>query len=123
MNYHPLTQTQYSPELLQAEYKAGREIGKLRLGENDLFFRSGLKTYFIPYSEIKRCFRRVMMIPAKLCCGKGALPVENLVICDEEKELAQIQLPGQQAARVLMEELKQRIPAADFRPLPAQEPE
>lgn len=114
MNYYPLTQTGCDSELLKAEYKAGREIGKLCLGKEVLFFRNGLKTYYIPYTDIKRCFRRVMMIPAKLCCGKGELPVENLVICDAEKEIAQVQLPGTNAARILMEELKQLIPDAEF---------
>lgn len=114
MNYYPLTQTKCDSEQLKAEYKEGREIGKLRLGKEFLFFRNGLKTYYIPYVEIKRCFRRVMMIPAKLCCGKGELPVENLVICDAQKELAQVQLPGTNAARILMDELKQLIPEAEF---------
>ena len=116
MNFYPLTQTVYDSALFKTEYKAGREIGKLCLGSEALFFRSGLKIYYIPYAEIKRCFRRVMLVPAKLCCGKGALPVENLVLCDEERELAQIQLPGTQAARVLMEELKRRIPGGVFCP-------
>lgn len=114
MNFYPLTQTEHDMETLRAEYKAGREIGKIRLGRENLFFRNGLKTYFIPYVDIKRCFRRVMMVPAKLCCGKGELQVENLVIYDSEKEIAQIQLPGTKAARILMEELKQLIPDAQF---------
>lgn len=114
MNYYPLTQTEYGQETLRTEYRAAREVGKLRLGAQVLFFRNGLKTYYIPYQDIKRCFRRVMMIPAKLCCGKGELPVENLVVCDAQKEVAQIQLPGTNAARILMEELKRLIPDAEF---------
>lgn len=114
MNFYPLKQAEYDLEVLKSEYKAAREIGKIRLGERNFFFKSGLKTCFIPYAQIRRCFRRVMMVPAKLCCGKGELQVENLVICDEEKELAQIQLPGTKAARILMDELKQLIPEAQF---------
>lgn len=114
MKFYPLTQTAPAEESLAPEYKTGREIGKIRLGSEHFFFRSGLKTYYIPYGEVKRCFRRVMLIPAKLCCGKGDFEVENLVICDGEKELAQIQLPGTKAAKILMEELKQLMPNAEF---------
>jgi hypothetical protein len=53
-------------------------------------------------------------VPAKLCCGKGDLEVENLVICGDKGELAQIQLPGTRAAKVLMEELENLIPEAEF---------
>lgn len=114
MNFYPLTQAEYGQEALKTEYKSAREIGKIRLGTENLFFRNGLKTYFIPYTDITRCFRRVMMVPAKLCCGKGDLQVENLVIWDAKREVAQIQLPGTKAARILMEELKQLIPNAQF---------
>lgn len=118
MKFYPLVQaeTESDSEKLKKEYQAAREAGRIRLGTDSLFFRSGLKTYYIPYVDVKRCFRRVMMVPAKLCCGKGDLPVENLVICDENKELAQIQLPGTRAAKILMEELKELMPEADFCP-------
>ena len=56
-----------------------------------------------------------MLVPAKLCCGKGELAVENLIICDEARELASVSLPGTRAAKALMEELQQRIPDAEFR--------
>lgn len=114
MKFYSLSGVSQDETALQNQYKDAREVGKIRLGTDSLFFRSGLKTYYIAYKDVKRCFRRVMMVPAKLCCGKGELPVENLVICDSEKELAQIQLPGTNAARILMEELKLLMPGTDF---------
>lgn len=104
---------------LASEYKVARVIGKVRLGELRLFFRSGLKTYYIPYHDVRRCFRRVLLIPAKMCCGRGDFEVENLVICGEEGELAQIQLPGERAGKALIEELERRIPEAEFGKPPA----
>ncbi|MDO4332093.1 MAG: hypothetical protein Q4C58_05325 [Eubacteriales bacterium] len=116
MRFYPLGQEEREPDQLKNEYQTAREVGKIRLGSDFFFFRSGLKTYYIRYADVKRCFRRVMMVPAKLCCGKGDLPVENLVICDADKELAQIQLPGTRAAKILMEELKGLMPEAKFCP-------
>jgi hypothetical protein len=116
MKFYPLEENQPQTEAkqLESEYTAAREIGKIRLGEQRLYFRSGRKIYYIPYTSIRRCFRRVMLVPAKLCCGKGDLEVENLVLCGDSGELAQIQLPGTRAAKILMEELKALIPEAEF---------
>ena len=122
MRFYSLTNDACDSSLLAPDYKSAREIGKLRLGENGLYVKSGLRTYYIPYCRIKRCFRRVMMVPAKLCCGKGELAVENLIVCDEAKERASVSLPGTRAAKALMEELRQRIPGAEFR-CPAPGPE
>jgi hypothetical protein len=116
MKFYPLeeNQPQADTAALVSEYAAAREVGKLRLGELRLYFRTGRKVYYIPYANVRRCFRRVMLVPAKLCCGKGDLEVENLVICGDSGELAQVQLPGTRAAKVLMDELQKRIPEAEF---------
>ena len=115
MRFYSLTNDICDSGCLEPDYKSARQIGKLRIGENGLFVKSGFRVYHIPYERIKRCFRRVMLVPAKLCCGKGELAVENLIICDEARELASVSLPGTRAATALMEELQQRIPDAEFR--------
>ena len=112
MKFYPLSTVAAEPEGLQEEYKAGREIGKIHLGVTHFFFRSVRKVYYIPYTEIRRYFRRVMLVPAKLCCGKGEFQMENLVICGDAGELAQIELPGTQAAKVLMECMSELAPEA-----------
>ena len=114
MKFYPLASAADSPEALSAEYKAAREIGKIRLGELHLFCRAGTKRYYIPYRDVRRCFRRVELVSAKMCCGRGNLEIENLVVCGDGGELIQVQLPGTKAARILMEELRERIPEAEF---------
>ncbi len=103
MKFYPLTENQWEMERLREEYKAGRRIGKISLGETFFFFRSARRVFYIPYTDIHRYFRRVLLVPAKLCCGRGDFEVEHFVICDAQKELAQIQLPGNRAGKVLME--------------------
>lgn len=114
MKLHPLTTAASDKELLEKEYKEAREIGIVKIGETCLFFRKQLKVLYIPFKDIRRCFRRVMLVPARMCCGKGDLAVENLVICTEAGEIAEVQLPGTKAAKVLMEELKAKMPDVDF---------
>ena len=113
MKFHPLATPAAAPEVLAAGYKEGRDIGAVHLGAQYLYFRNKLKVYYIPYTDIRRYFRRVLLIPAKMCCGKGDFEVENIVICGEEGELAQIQLPGERAGKILLEELAKRAPHAE----------
>ena len=95
---------------LSSEFKAGHEIGNIGLGKSYLFFKKGFSKYYINYSDLKCAFRRVMLVPAKMCCGKGNLQVDYLVLSDGVNELAQVQLPGHNAAKLLMEELKVKSP-------------
>ena len=114
MKFYPLVSGTEQPAGLDAEYRTAREIGRIRMGELRLFLRAGLKVYYIPYADVRRCFRRVQLIPAKMCCGRGDLEVENLVVCGDAGELIQVQLPGTKAAKILMKELEERIPEAEF---------
>ena len=114
MKFYPLASEAAQPGELASEFRAAREIGRIRLGELRLFLRAGFKTYYIPYADVRRCFRRVQLIPAKMCCGRGDFEVENLVVCGDAGELIQVQLPGTKAAKILMSELEARIPEAEF---------
>ena len=112
MKFYPVA-SELAAEVLHAGYKEGREIGKTRLGAKALYFRDKLKVYYIPYAEMTRVFRRVELIPATMCCGKGDFEVENMVIWTAEGEKAQIQLPGERAGKILLEELARRAPHAE----------
>ena len=114
MKFYSVTSKELDRSQLEPEYKAAHEIGVMRIGENHLFFRKMLKVYAIPNDQIKRCYRRVMMVPAKMCCGKGDLHVESIVIEDAERELAVIQMPGEKASKIAFEELKGRLTGAEF---------
>ena len=122
MKFNPLTESAVDTAVLENEYKSARQIGAIRLGDTCFMFKSRMKNYYIPYSEIKRCFRRVMGVNLKMCCGKGEMQVENLVIGNDEKELAVIQLPGTRAAQELMKDLKERMPDCDFSAPKREEP-
>ena len=114
MKFHKVLNELPDVNILSEEYKNSREIGVMRIGQDHLFFRAGLRTYAINYSDVKNCFRRVQEVPAKMCCGKGNFQIESIVISDGVKELAQIQMPGTKASKAAFEELKNKMPSADF---------
>ena len=115
MKFYRITGETADKTAVLPEYKEAREFGAVRVGAAMLFFRQGRKTYCMPYSEISRFFRRVMLVPAKMCCANGNLPVESLVLCMKEeasgeKEAAQVTLPGTRAAKMLLDVLKEKMP-------------
>ena len=112
MKFYPLA-SELAPEVVFAGYKEGREIGKVRLGGKCFYFRDKLRVCYVPYADVTRVFRRVILVPATMCCGKGDLEMEHIVICTEKGEVAQVQLPGERAGKILLEELARLIPHAE----------
>ncbi|MBQ8185114.1 MAG: hypothetical protein IJ036_04940 [Lachnospiraceae bacterium] len=100
--------------ILRTEYKKGIEIGPVRLGDLCLYIKSGLRVCYLPYEEICRCFRRVMVMRAKVRGESREIPVEYLVICTDAGEIVQVQLPGKTAAKQMMSILKKKVPGAEF---------
>ncbi len=115
MKFYPVTTTLTDKDGLQNDFRSAHEVGALLIGSTCLFFRARFKTYYIPFEDIDRCFRRVTLMPAKLCCGQGDLELESLIVCSGGKEVAVIDLPGKRAAVSVMEELKEKLPHAELR--------
>lgn len=114
MRFCPLKTEAPEPAALAAEYREAKKADVLRLGARHLFFRKNTKIYYISYEEIHRCFRRVLLVPVRVSCCGGEMQVENLVICDEEKELAVILLRDPRMAASAMEQVKEMAPHAAF---------
>ena len=102
LKFYSATGQGSSDPALAAEYRAARAVGSVRVGDAHLFFRAGLRLYALPWNEVKRCYRRVMRVPLKMCCGSGNLDVESLVVEGASGELANIRLPGSRAARAVV---------------------
>lgn len=113
MRFYSLT-SRRDEALLEADYRRARRIGPVAAGEEILFFRRGLRLCYVPYADIRRCFRRVSEVPAKLGCCSGSYDTESLVLYTDEGELAEIALPDTRAARALIAELKEKMPQVIF---------
>jgi len=111
MKFLPLTTTQKEADALSEEYKAAHQIGKVFLGTNTFFIKKGFKVYYIGFSEIHRAFRRVKAVPTRICCGKGEIRLEYIVLCDKKNEIAEIYLPDERASTAIINELQQKSPS------------
>lgn len=112
MKFYPLTGESAPGTELKAEYENARAIGSVRIGAQRLYLRQGRKIGHISYADIRRCYRRVLVVPMRMCCGKGDMELENLVVEGDEGELATVRLPGGRAAKAVMEELGKKLPEA-----------
>ena len=100
---------------LSQEYAEAEEFAPARIGETQFFFKAGRKIYYLPLTEITRCFRRVELVNARMgCCNQG-LPMESIVVCGaEEQELAQIRFGSERMSKALLAALEQACPQAKF---------
>lgn len=113
MKFHPITQ-EITPSLLKDDFNASHQIGIVYLGNKFLFFKKGLKCFYVPFGDLTYAFRRVLLVPAKMCCASGNLEVEYLVLHTKDGEVAQLSIPGKKAAVLLLDELKQKSPSTKF---------
>ena len=101
--------------LLSQEYAQAEEFAPAKLGATQFFFKAGRKVYYLPLSEITRCFRRVELVNARMgCCNQG-LPMESIVVCGaEEQELAQIRFGSERMSKALLSALEKVCPQTKF---------
>jgi len=109
MKFYPLDSEVPEKDNLVSDLKNGHEIGVITLGDKCLFFKRYLKTFYIPYTDLKRAYRRVLLVPAKMCCASGELPVESLVIHNsKDEEVAVVSVPGGNAPAILLKEIGEK---------------
>ena len=99
----------HDEEVVRTDLKYGREIGPVCFGNEYMRIKRGLKQYYCSYSEVDRCFRRVETAPMKMCCGRGEMNVESMILLMGGREL-QVSMPDTRCAVAAMEELAKRAP-------------
>lgn len=116
MRFKPLYTSIQDKGVLKTDFKVGNRYGIAVAGNNFLFFKSFLTAYYIPYSEITRCFRRVLLVPAKMQGNSGNLQVESVAVYNKDGEVAAINMPGKKSAEEFICLMKLKAPDADFTP-------
>lgn len=115
MRFSPVSEQYASanPDTLKAEYDAAEDFSPARLGSAHVFFKSGLRTCYVPLDAVTRVFRRVEIVNARIGCCNNGLPMESVVLCGEdERELVQIRLQTERMSKALLAALEQACPNA-----------
>lgn len=114
MKFYSLLDKKAYEEDLSELFSKGHRVGAVTVSENGIFVKKGLKTYYIAYNNAERIFRRVRMVDANVCCGKGQMNFDYLVVMADNKEVLEVQLPGSKAAKLIFDEMKGLSPETDF---------
>lgn len=79
-NYKPYTFTKGKDTNLDGDFAEAKDFGKVRPGEQQLYWKSGFRWYAVPFTQVQRIFRRVEPVYGKLCCGGRSFIIEWLVL-------------------------------------------
>ena len=111
MRFYPLAAAGAEARQSVGEYLTSQRLGRVRLGQERLFFKQGRRLCYIPYAAVGHCVRRVILVPEKLQKNGRAPAWETLVFLDTEGgEVAQVPVPGATALKIVMNELATRLP-------------
>lgn len=107
--------TETRPEL-NAQYQTAPAFCKVRVGQDGLFWKAGLRRHYIPFDGIKRIYRRVEGVYGRLCCGGRNFDMEYLVLdLPQGGELViHIGDDVKKRAEALLEHLKQAHPEIPY---------
>ena len=100
----------FDSALLKADFKQSEKKGRVRIGESVLYFKSGLKIFYVPYKEIYRVFRRIKAVPARISRTRSEIRLEFLVLCSKKEEIAEIDLSDESVSNAIIGEIQKRNP-------------
>lgn len=95
---------------LDAAFATALPCGKVKLCRDTLFFKVGFKWYAVPFSQVRRVFRRVDMVYGKLCAGGRTYDVQMLVLVLADRREMEIHIGDNMSAQA--EALYAQIQAA-----------
>lgn len=86
------------------------EDKKIKLLEQEVEYKKGLKWYKLPYSDIKQAYLRVEEVNGKLCCGVANFDMFFLVIKTKEEKLLKIEASSKEIVKEILEFLQEKNP-------------
>lgn len=115
MKFYSLTKKDNTDDkTLKAHFDSGHRIGAVCVADDYIFVKKRLRTYFIAYKDADRIYRRVRTYMVNMCCEQGDLRFDYIIIYKDGNELIEAELPGEKAARMLLDEIKEKAPSLNF---------
>lgn len=120
-NYKAYRYAKGQDPALDAEFASAPAYEKIRLGNQVLFWKSGLRWHVIGLDQVQRIFRRVEPVYGKLCCGRQSFLIEWLVLILPDGQELVLHIGDnvvgsgvQQQAEALLDHLKLSCPQIQY---------
>ena len=99
-----------------AEFSTAAEYGKIRMGEQVLFWKEGLHWYVVELVRVQRFYRQVENVYGRLCCGGRSYVIQRLIAVLEDGTELKMHIgdDAAQEAETLLETLKSKHPGAAY---------
>ena len=101
---------------LDEEFASAPVYCKVRLGQNTIFWKAGLRWYRMPLAKVQRIFRRVEPVDTKMCCGSASFTIERLVLILTDGAEVEIYLGDdvETKAKALLQALQEAHPELQY---------
>ena len=93
---------------LEADFRAARDLGKVRVGERGVFLQKFSGVTFLPFGALERVWLRQEEVNARLCCGTANFDQFFLMLRGRDGQVRK----GQVLSKELGKEALARIAAA-----------
>ncbi|MBS7303722.1 MAG: hypothetical protein KIG50_06270 [Lachnospiraceae bacterium] len=90
------------------------EDKKIKLLEQEVEYKKGLKWYKLPYSDIKQAYLRVEEVNGKLCCGVANFDMFFLVIKTKEEKQIKLEASSKEIVKEMLEFLQEKNPEIEI---------
>ena len=101
---------------LDEEFASAPAYCKVKVGQNTLFWKAGLRWYRMPLANVQRIFRRVETVDTKMCCGSASFNIERLVLILTDGAEVEIYLGDdvEAKAKALLQALQETHPELQY---------
>lgn len=99
-------------EQTDREFEQAGCYGKVRLGEQQIFWKRGFVWYKAQLDDVVRAYRRVEEADARMCCGSMNFDIQKLMLVRKDGTILELLIGDgtDRDAKALFEELKQQRP-------------
>ncbi|MDO5344562.1 MAG: hypothetical protein Q4E91_02325 [Lachnospiraceae bacterium] len=101
---------------MDQEFGQGAPYGKVKIGQEHIFWKKGLRWYQVEVSRIRRAYRRVEAVDTKMCCGNANFDIQKLIlVLDDDTRLELLIGDGMpREGEALYQEMKNRYPQLQY---------
>lgn len=100
-----------SAALLEPDYAQAKNMGKIHLGEQCLYFRKFSGTSYLPYSQIVRAWLRQEEVKARMCCATANFDQFYVVMDCADGQQRRGQVPDKASGQACLDHIAAQNPA------------